>query len=144
MTIHHPGANVNHPIRNRCGNITDPEEAAETINEFSAYLRSTTELLTESECISVGRELEIVGHYINILQKRYDKTLNVQFDIRDTEFNAPPFSVQTLVENALNHGINDGQLENGKIIISTEKIKKKHIVTVEDNGNGFDTATAVR
>ena len=126
-------------IRHQC--LTDPEEAAETINEFSAYLRSTTELLTESECISFERELDIVRNYINILQKRYDKTLNVQYDIKDTAFDIPPFSIQTLVENALHHGINDGQLENGRVIISTEKIKNKHIVIVEDNGNGFDTAS---
>ena len=125
-------------IRHQC--MEDPEAAAETINEFSAYLRSTTDLLTESECISLERELDIVRHYINIHEKRYDKSLNVQFDIRDTEFDVPPFSVQTLVENALHHGINDGQLENGSISISTDRIKNKHVLVVEDNGNGFDTA----
>ena len=125
-------------IRHQC--LTDPEEAAEMINEFSAYLRSTTDLLTESECISFERELDIVRHYINIHQKRFDKTLDVQYDVRDTGFDVPPFSVQTLVENALHHGINDGQLENGRVIVSTTKVKNKHIVTVEDNGNGFDTA----
>ena len=125
-------------IRHQC--LTDPEEAAETINEFSAYLRSTTDLLTESRCISFERELDIVKHYINILSKRYDKTLNVQYEISDTEFDVPPFSVQTLVENALHHGINDGQLENGKVVVTAEKSGSKYIVTVEDNGNGFDTA----
>ena len=125
-------------IRHQC--LTDPEKAAETINEFSAYLRSTTNLLAESECISFEKELEVVRYYISIHQKRFDKTLNVQYDIRDTEFDVPPFSVQTLVENALHHGINDGQLEGGLVVISTEKIKNKHIVTVEDNGNGFDPA----
>lgn len=125
-------------IRHQC--MEDPEAAAETINEFSAYLRSTTDLLTESECISLERELDIVRHHINIHEKRYDKSLNVQFDIRDTEFDVPPFSVQTLVENALHHGINDGQLENGSISISTDRIKNKHVLVVEDNGNGFDTA----
>ena len=125
-------------IRHQC--LTNPEEAAQTINEFSAYLRSTTDLLTESECISFERELDIVRHYITIHEKRYDKRLNIRYDIRDTEFDVPPFSVQTLVENALHHGINDGQLENGRIIISTERIKNKHVLTVEDNGNGFDTA----
>lgn len=125
-------------IRHQC--LTDPEEAAETINEFSAYLRSTTDLLTESECIAFEREMDIVRHYLNIHEKRFDKHLNIQYDIGDTEFDVPPFSVQTLVENALHHGINDGQLENGCITISTKKNKKKHIVIIEDNGNGFDTA----
>jgi sensor histidine kinase YesM len=125
-------------IRHQC--LSDPEKAAETINEFSAYLRRTVDLMTESECISFEKEMEIVRYYINIQQKRFDKILNVQYQIRDTEFDVPPFSIQTLVENALHHGINDGQLAGGSVIISTEKIKNKHIVTVEDNGNGFDTA----
>ena len=126
-------------IRHQC--LTDPQEAAETINDFSAYLRSTTDLLTESNCISFERELDIVRHYVNIHQRRFDKTLNVQYDIRDTEFDVPPFSVQTLVENALHHGISDGQLENGKVVITAEKSGNKHTVTVEDNGNGFDTSS---
>ena len=125
-------------IRHQC--LSDPEAAAETINEFSAYLRSTTDLLTESECISFERELDIVRHYINIHERRYDKRLNVQYELVDTEFDVPPFSVQTLVENALHHGINDGQLKNGRIIISTDRIKNKHVLVVGDNGNGFDTA----
>ena len=125
-------------IRHQC--LTDPEEAAQTINEFSAYLRSTTDLLTESECISFEKELDIIRNYINIHERRFDKRLNVQYSIRETEFDVPPFSIQTLVENALHHGINNGQLEDGMITISAERIKNKHIVIVEDNGNGFDTA----
>lgn len=83
-------------IRHQC--LTDPEEAAYTINEFSAYLRSTTDLLTESECISLERELDIVRHYLNIHERRFDKRLNVQYDIRDAEFDVPPFSIQTLID----------------------------------------------
>ena len=51
-------------IRYQCLNA--PEEAAETINDFSDYLRSTTDLMLETECISFERELDIVKNYIRI------------------------------------------------------------------------------
>ncbi len=125
-------------IRYQC--LNSPEEAAETINDFSDYLRSTTDLMLETECISFERELDIVKNYIRIQKKRFEDELSAEYNISDTDFDVPPYAVQTIVENAILHGIRDGNSGKGTVIISTKRTKKQHIITIEDDGCGFDTS----
>ena len=122
-------------IRNQC---KENPKAVETINEFSRFLRDTTDLMIETDCVSVERELDLVRNFCNIQRKRFGENVRVNYDITDTDFDVPPFSIQTLVENSLHHGILDGQLEDGEIVIATSRVGKEHIITICDNGVGFD------
>ena len=110
-------------IRYQC--LTEPQKAAETVSEFSGYLRSITDYLTEEDCISVEAELDIVKNYLQIQSKRFGDRINCEYDIQETDFDVPPFSVQTLVENAVQHGFKSGQKKNGVIRITTKKRRKK-------------------
>ena len=123
-------------IRYLCQN--SPDEAVQTINDFSACMRRTTDFLSENECISVTQELDLVKHYLAIQNKRFDDGIKIEYYITDEGFDVPPFSIQTLVENALHHGLLDGQIEDANIVIRTGKKGGLHIVTVIDNGVGFD------
>ena len=123
-------------IRFQC--LTAPNDAAQTVSEFSNYLRSITDYLTEEDCISVENELDIVKNYLNIQSKRFGDVIKVEYDIEETDFDVPPFSIQTLAENAVHHGFKSGQGDKGLIRVSTKRDKNKRIVTVEDNGAGFD------
>ena len=96
--------------------------------------------MLETECISFERELDIVKNYIRIQKKRFEDELSAEYHISDTDFDVPPYAVQTMVENAVQHGIRDGNSGKGTVIITTKKIKKLHIITIEDNGCGFDTS----
>ena len=125
-------------IRHLCKKA--PDEAAEAINEFSGYLRSCTDFLNESECIPAQRELDLVKHYIYLEQKRFGKSIEVEYDIRDEDFDIPPFAIQTNVENAIKHGLRSQSITQGLIRISTRLEKKEHIIEIEDNGVGFNTA----
>ena len=117
----------------------DPEEAANTINEFSAYLRGTTDSLNETKSIPFEKELDLIKHYLYIEQKRFGKSISVEYDIKDTDFMVPLFAVETSVENAIKHGLKENGIPNGRIIIRTYKDKDSHYIEVEDNGCGFDT-----
>lgn len=110
-------------IRYQC--LTEPQKAAETVSEFSGYLRSITDYLTEEDCISVEAELDIVKNYLQIQSKRFGDGINCEYDIQETDFDVPPFFVQTLVENAVQHGFKSGQKKNGVIRITTKKDGKK-------------------
>ena len=118
---------------------TSPEEAANAVDEFAAYMRSSTDLMNAEECVPVSRELDLVKHYTYMQQKRYGDSIKYEFDIQDTDFSVPPFSVQTLVENAIEHGLRASGVKNGQINIKTYKSANKHIVEISDNGSGFDT-----
>ncbi len=119
------------------------KEAVEVINDFSACLRRTTDFLGENDCITASKELDLVRHYLSIQNKRFDESIKIDFDIRDEEFDVPPFSIQTLVENALHHGLNDGQVNDAALTVRTEKRGDEHIVEVIDNGVGFDPGAEV-
>lgn len=63
--------------------------------------------------------------------------LVIEYDIGELDFQLPPLTVEPLVENAVIHGI--GTLESGGVItISSRKTDDGYMVTVEDNGVGFD------
>lgn len=123
-------------IRYQCRNC--PEEAIDTINDFSICMRRTTDFFGESNLITIEKELDLVKHYLNIQKKRFGENIKIEYEILDSDFDIPPFSIQTLAENALHHGLKDGQIADGKIIIKTFFENKKHIVVVEDNGVGFN------
>ena len=123
-------------IRFQC--LTAPNDAAETVTEFSNYLRGITDYLTEEDRISVEAELDIVKNYLQIQSKRFGDGIKLEYDIEETDFDVPPFSIQTLVENAVHHGFKSGQIKDGIVRITTKKEGNNHIVTVEDNGVGFD------
>lgn len=123
-------------IRYQC--LTAPNDAAQTVSEFSNYLRGITDYLTEEDCISVETELDIVKNYLRIQSKRFGDGIKVEYDIEETDFDVPPFAIQTLAENAVHHGFKSGQGDKGLIKVSTKRDKNKRIVTVEDNGAGFD------
>lgn len=125
-------------IRYQC--LTAPNEAAETVTEFSNYLRGITDYLTEEDCISVESELDIVKNYLQIQSKRFGDGIKIEYDIEENDFDVPPFSIQTLVENAVHHGFKSGQIKNGLVRVSAKSDGNNRIVTVEDNGVGFDTA----
>ena len=116
-----------------------PDEAAEAIDEFSGYMRGCTDFMNETDCVSAERELNLVKHYIYMQKKRFGDSISFEYDIKDTDFDIPPFAIQTSVENAIKHGLRAQAVENGYVKISTYKNGGKHIVEIEDNGIGFDT-----
>ena len=116
----------------------DPEEAARTINEFSGYLRGSTDFLNETDCVPFEKEIDLVKHYTYVEQKRFGKSISVRYEIDDADFLIPPFAVQTSVENAIKHGLQENGIPDGRITVRSYADKKNHVVEIEDNGGGFD------
>ena len=116
-----------------------PEEAVDTVEEFAGYLRSSTDLMNKDECVPVNQELNLVKHYAYMQQKRFSDSIKYVFDIKDDNFSIPPFTIQTIVENALEHGLRESGKDDGVITVKTYKKGKAHIVEISDNGSGFDT-----
>lgn len=94
----------------------DPQHARTAITELSNILRAS--IKTEKmETVSLGRELDIVKDYLAIEHIRFENRLNVKYGIEEEtlDFQIPPMMLQTLVENAIKHGIahtiSEGQVE---------------------------------
>ena len=90
-------------IRQLCD--IDPKTAKEAITEFAGYLRGNLDSLTLNTTISFEKEMEHVENYISLEKKRFGDKIDIDYDIEAFDFNVPSLTVQTIVENAIRHGI---------------------------------------
>ncbi len=115
----------------------DPKTAEEAIIDFSYYLRGNMDSLTYIEPIPFQTELQHIRYYCDIELLRFSDKLRVEYDILDDDFTVPTLSVQPIVENAIKHGVTK-RPEGGVVRISAYEEKNGFVISVEDNGVGFD------
>ena len=113
----------------------DPPLADRTLEDFSAYLRQNLESLSQTELVPVAKELEHTRLYAEIEALRFPN-IRVEYRIEDSAFTIPALTIQPLVENAIRHGVRSRK--DGLVIVSTACDGTFHIITVRDNGVGFD------
>jgi two-component system LytT family sensor kinase len=115
----------------------NPRAADEMLGDLSGLLRRSLESMDEQE-IPLAQELEFIGGYISIEQKRFGERLRVEQSVPDELLKAlvPALILQPLVENAIRHGI---EPQRGPGLISIEaKLEEKHLhLIVQDNGRGL-------
>ena len=116
----------------------DPSLAQKAIVEFSEYLRGNLDTIGSDTPVPFEQELEHIHHYLYLEQLRFAEELNVVYDIQNKDFKVPPLSVQLAVENAVKHGIGR-KTGGGTITIASTADEENNIVTVTDDGVGFDT-----
>lgn len=119
--------------------LDEPEMAQASLSHFARFLRSSIDVLEENGCIRAEREFATVKDYLYIEKARFGKKLNVETEIKDDDFFIPAFAVQTLAENAVNHGIRENPEGKGTVLIRSFETENEHIVEVRDDGKGFDS-----
>jgi len=121
---------------------SDPARADEMLGHLIQYLRHSLPR-TEEETSTLGAELERAIAYLEILKIRMGPRLSVQVDVpenlRDTPL--PPMMLQTLVENAIKHGL-EPRTSGGTVWIRARLTDGVVAVTVADDGDGFNTRTS--
>lgn len=122
-------------IRELC--TQDEKKAQQAIDYFSTYLKSNINAIDENKCIAFKKELKHCESFLYIEQLRKEDRLKVVYDIQETNFYIPPLCIETLVENAVKHGIGKRE-EGGTVTIRTCKNNNSYIVEVWDDGVGFD------
>lgn len=119
--------------------IKDPLKAREVTDNFAEYLRTNLDSLRYDHLVPFAQELEHTRVYLSIEQVRFGEDLTVEYDIQYSDFLIPSLSVQPLVENAVRHGI-CGKEDGGKVTIRSRRADGKILITVTDDGVGFDTS----
>lgn len=117
----------------------NPEEARNAMDHFARYLRANMDSLNERWCIPFKKELEHVNSYLYIEKLRFGDLLNIEYDIQAENFEIPPLTLQTMVENAVKHGLLVKK-EGGTVKISTRETADCYEIKVEDTGVGFDAS----
>ncbi|RXZ71011.1 sensor histidine kinase [Fusobacterium necrophorum] len=115
----------------------NPKLAEETTVKFSKYLRENMYSMGENEIHPFLQELEHTNIYLDIEKLRFGDRVKVEYNITSEDFSMPTLTLQPIVENAVKHGICK-KVGGGTIKISTEKKGKAHIITIADNGVGFE------
>ena len=87
---------------------------------------------------TLGTELERARAYLGILKIRMGARLNLQIEVPQylRQVELPPMMLQTLVENAIKHGL-EPKSGGGTIWIMARSGNGTVIVTVADDGKGF-------
>lgn len=116
--------------------IKNPERAKQALGEFSKFLRGNMDSLSSQTPIPFSRELEHVENYLNLEKIRFGEKLHVEYEIEEDDFFIPALTLQTIVENAVKHGIGNKE-EGGTITISTKLDGDRVLVVIQDNGVGF-------
>ena len=130
-----------HFIYNTLGTIErmclkDPQKAFELVRNFSLYLRGNFSELDSVTPIRFAEEIKHVEYYVNIEKVRFPD-MNIEYDMKVTEFVLPALSVQPLVENAIKHGLM--RLETGGTVkIRSYETSTYFCIEVTDDGIGFD------
>ena len=112
----------------------NPERARRAITELSNILRSSMRA-EQMETVPLQQELDIVKDYLALEQMRFEERLKVNFDIDADTLNqpVPPMMLQTLVENAIKHGINK-QEHGGFITVRSVFVNNHHELLVINSG----------
>jgi two-component sensor histidine kinase len=121
----------------------NPERARTAITELSNILRSSMQA-EKMETVPFERELNIVKDYLALEHIRFEDRLQIEYDIDEDTLDqpVPPMMLQTLVENAIKHGI--GKQKNGGLVKVISDYRDDHhelIVqnTGQMNGNNGDS-----
>lgn len=114
----------------------DPQKASETLGLFASYVRQNITTKTEI-LIPFSEEIKHVKTFVAIEMLRFPN-IEVLYNLQVTDFDITTLSIQPLVENAIKHGIRSR--EHGIVSIGTQKNMNSIIVTISDNGIGFDTS----
>jgi hypothetical protein len=116
---------------------SDPARADEMLGNLIMYLRHS---LPRAEDVrsTLGAELERARAYLDILKIRMGPRLNLQLEV-PLALLALPFPsmmLQTLVENAIKHGL-EPKPGGGTVWILARQVDTAVAVTVADDGRGF-------
>ena len=76
-------------------------------------------------------------HYLSLEKIRFGDRVNVAYEIENYDFMIPPLTLQPIVENAVRYGVTKKE-EGGIVTIKTSETKEDYIITVDDNGVGFN------
>jgi two-component system, LytTR family, sensor kinase len=120
----------------------NPKKAKEAVTKLASILRQTL-TLEKNKLISFDQEMQLVKDYLDLEKIRFEERLHCQYEIASGShhYNVPPMILQTLVENAIKHGISN-LTEGGMITIRTDVLKNRKLqIEISNSGTYNPNAT---
>ncbi len=117
---------------------TDPPRASKMQQSLIRYLRNAMPQMREGSRPTLGQQVNLCSAFLEIMAVRMEGRLqpivNVPEGLKSAVF--PSMMLQTLVENAVKHGL-EPKAEGGRLEIRAEIVDGQLAVHVLDTGVGF-------
>lgn len=112
-------------------------EAERMLSGLSKLLRATLDA-GDRPLVTVGEEMELARHYLDVQRVRFGDRLRVSFTVaaEAEALPVPNLLLQPLVENAVRHGVGR-RAEGGSIALSAALAGGRLRLRVEDDGPGL-------
>ncbi|WP_460541932.1 sensor histidine kinase [Echinicola sediminis] len=113
----------------------NPPKSKEAITQLSNILRYSL-IMDKKRTIGFGDELKIVRDYLDLETIRFEERLKVSYEIEEEAFHykIPPMMLQTIVENAIKHGISN-RMKGGLIQIKCSiGLSRDLYISVKNSG----------
>lgn len=120
--------------------LSADDSVYEMLTSLSGFLR--TSLYSSTNMFTVlGEEMQCVQYYLYLQQQRFEGKLHYLMDIPASleGWPIPRLTLEPIVENAIVHGMEDW-CEPVSVTIIARREKDCLVVTIADNGAGFDVA----
>jgi sensor histidine kinase YesM len=113
----------------------NPARARDSITHLSNILRSSMQA-EKQETVPLEKELGIVKDYLALEHIRFEDRLRIEYSIDSSTLNqpVPPMMLQTLVENAIKHGIGK-QVNGGLVKVISDFRNDFHELIVQNSGH---------
>jgi len=119
--------------------VTSIAEMTEALATFFRYTISNVENL-----VTLEDELANIENYFIIQQYRFGERLHMSIEIDSEEekskilsYHLPKLTLQPIIENSINHGL-ERKLGRGNLKVKVETTQKRLLITVSDDGLGFE------
>jgi hypothetical protein len=112
----------------------NPDQAKTSVTQLSSLLRRSISL-GKLRVIPLKDELDLVKIYLDLEQVRFEERLQTDFQIGQDSLSLeiPPLMIQTVVENAIKHGISKS-IDGGVIRVITKKQGNTLKITISNSG----------
>ena len=121
---------------------TDPARATAMLDRFNDYLRATLSASRQA-MHPLADEFDRLRDYLELMAVRMGPRLAYSLDLPDDlrAVPIPPLLLQSLVENAIVHGL-EPHVAGGQITVQARRQGSLVCIEINDNGAGFDAASA--
>ena len=118
--------------------LTDPPRASRMQQSLIRYLRSAMPQMRDGSRPTLGQQVDLSRAFLEIMavrmEERLEPIVSVPEGLKSAVF--PSMMLQTLVENAIKHGL-EPKAAGGRLAINAEIVDGRLAVHVQDDGMGF-------
>ncbi|MES3021973.1 MAG: histidine kinase [Pseudomonadota bacterium] len=122
----------------------DADAAARAVGQLAGMMRHSLQA-GQADTVRLADELAAVDAYLGMEKLRFDERLHLTVDVPDAllEVALPPMALQTLVENAIKHGV-EHSMEVCEVRIAARRVGDMVEISIANQGQLAEASASTR